>query len=141
MEDSAASCMYVHVTPQCHSHFVFACHAVLATHFFLSSPPSSPSPFSFPSLLPFFLSPPFLHCHFLSFLPLLLSFPPLSLFLLSRFPFTDIYLHDGGGMFSIVHCHLDPARSCMHLLAHLLQSKTYSKNHTEEDKHLVSLHQ
>ena len=75
------------------------------------------------------------HLPFPSFLPLLLSLPPssplsllppLSLFLLSHFPFTDICLHDGGGMFSILHCHLDPARRCMHLLAHLLQSKTCS---------------
>ena len=107
---------------------LFACHAVLATHllssFFLPPPPSSPSPFSSPSLLPFFLSLPFLHCHF-PYSPLSLL-PPLS-FLLTHLPFTDIYLHDGGGMFSIIHCHLHPARSCMHLLAHFLQSKTYSK--------------
>ena len=87
--------------------------------FFPSSFIPSPS-----NILPFLLNlsfspPPSLPSKFLpSSLSLFLLFP--------HFPFTDICLHDCGGMFSLIHCHHHPARSCMYLLAHLLQSKLSS---------------
>ena len=82
-------------------------------------------PFSLFPLPPLFLLSPFpsLFLPFSSLAPLL---SPSLFFSSPHFPFTDICLHDGGGMFSLVHCHLHPAHSCMYLLAHLLQSKLSS---------------